>query len=264
MSKIVTLMTDFGYKDAYTGVMKGVIINIIKDVDIIDLTHNIDPYNITSAAYILYTAWDYFPKGAVFITVVDPGVGSLRKEIITMVDGKYLITPDNGILSLLFKKKGKQRVYQIKKEEIYKITKRNFSPTFHGRDIFAPAGAIILKYGLNKISGIKIDPLIINDFNLEINKDCHVIKGKIIHIDRFGNCITSISREDTRELILKNILNITKRKIYIKNICKNFTDTAVGGKVIYWGSSGFLEIAVRNGNACKSLKLSQGDEVVLC
>jgi hypothetical protein len=259
MQTIVALLTDFGSKDNYVGILKGVLLDINKKIQCIDICHDVYPYNIVSASFLLYSSFDYFPKDTIFLIVVDPGVGSARNEIVGIIDGKYVVCPDNGIITLLYKMKNSGDFYKIDRNKIIKTTKREINPTFHGRDIFAPACGIISKNGFKKIITDKINPLKIDTFNNKILKN--KIIGKIIHIDIYGNCITSIYKNDIKKFKSINKIKINKTTIF--GINKYFSEVPPGKILAYWGSSGFLEIAIREDNVCKKLNIKQLDSVEL-
>ncbi|MBC7114976.1 MAG: S-adenosyl-l-methionine hydroxide adenosyltransferase family protein [Archaeoglobi archaeon] len=233
---LITLLTDFG--DFYPGVMKGVILRINPDARIIDLSHSVSPQNVKEGAFLLLSAVPYFPEGTIHVAVVDPTVGTERKAILIEAGGQILIGPDNGLLIPAARRLGDFRVYEIFIEPE--------SKTFHGRDVFAVAAGMIS-------AGKEIEMRGLRDFvNLDFLR--REEEGKIIcevlHVDRFGNVITSLQELQSDELILKGV-RLRKGETY--------ADVPEGEPLILRGSSGFFEIAVRNGNASKMFSLKPGD-----
>ena len=286
MNGIIAILTDFGNQDAYPAIMKGVILSINREAIIIDVTHQVKPYSIVSASYLLYTAWDYYPEGTTFLAVIDPGVGSSRGILIATDKprSKVLVTPDNGIVSMLVRMKKLENFYRPSEETMKSIKQLipNTSSTFHGRDIFSPLTALISKNGIEEIVGEEISPQILADLSptisvensVEGNPVTTLIKGKILHIDNFGNCISSIHKNDM--LTAKKILGLQAKietnlpttpidiqvgKIHLHKLSDYFSQADIGSALAYIGSSGFLEIAINQGNAASTLDIEIGDEV---
>ncbi|MBN1798398.1 MAG: SAM-dependent chlorinase/fluorinase [Spirochaetales bacterium] len=262
MAPIVCLLTDFGDSDAYAASMKGVLLSLCPELNLIDITHQIAPQNVLSASYLLYSAWDYFPEATVFICVVDPGVGSERKEIICRLEDKYVVCPDNGTISLLMRMKKQLSCFVLQREAIENIMDRKISSTFHGRDIFAPAAALICNQKQAELMHRQTDPLLIPHVHTENDKKNQLLKGKILHIDGFGNCISAIHKSQLTQPFSRPV-ELKSQKIKINVINNTFSDVVPGRPVAYWGSMDFLEIGVRNGNASLTLGISQTDEVAL-
>jgi S-adenosylmethionine hydrolase len=266
MSPVITLTTDFGYDDPYVAAVKGAILNINPAATIVDISHTIRPQDILQAAFILDGAYRYFPKQTVHVAIVDPGVGSERRAVILKTPSAFFVAPDNGILSYiiddLFSIDGQSSIEQTQglTEVVFKkgleaaaITDPRFwrhpvSPTFHGRDIFAPVAAG-LSLGISPFEfGEKINSLHLLD------PDGNVI-GQVLHVDRFGNLITNIRSNNLRG---KNItIDVGGRRI------QGMSDYYAQGEGIMAvvGSSGYLEISLRDGSACDFLAVEVGDEV---
>jgi S-adenosylmethionine hydrolase len=262
MAPLVCLLTDFGDSDAYTASMKGVLLSLCPQVNLVDITHRIPPHNILSASYLLYSTWDYFPKATVFVCVVDPGVGTERRELICEAEDKYIVCPDNGTLSLLSRMKKRLSCYVLQRREIERITNKKISSTFHGRDIFAPAAAFICNQQQDQITGQTAEPLILPAVFTETDSAKHLLKGKILHIDGFGNCISSLHKSQVRQPYSHSV-EVIPHKLKLGTVNTTFADAAPGSALAYWGSTDFLEIGVRNGNAAQSLSISQLDEIAL-
>ena len=184
---VIALLTDFG--DFYPGVMKG-LIRKLTDAEIIDITHSVSPQNVHEGAFLLYSAYRYFPSGTVFVAVVDPGVGGERRAIAVKTSGYWFVSPDNGIVYPSASEDGIESVFEIK-NTVSEIS-GSFSSTFHGRDIFAPASALIYHGRIHERYFEKVEPLMdeLDLFDAEISGG--EIRCRILHIDRFGNAITNI------------------------------------------------------------------------
>lgn len=254
---VITLTTDFGTSDWYVGTMKGVILNISPNAKIVDITHEIPQGDIRAAAFSLLCSYKYFPKGTIHVVVVDPTVGSNRKPIAIKTDSYWFIAPDNGALSYAAMNEKIQDIRLIENERFLLKRKGN---TFHGRDVFAPIAAHIAK---GKISPSKIGKRLSDYIKLDYPKTeqkGNEVAGKIIYIDRFGNCITNIEFKDESEYLNSQIFIGNKK---IATVCRCYADVESGAPVAVFGSSGFIEIAIRDGNAAKKLNLQTGAKIRL-
>src|SRR5574341_2193266 len=195
--RVVTLLTDFGLSDPFVGIMKGVILGINPDVALVDLCHSGQAYDATDAAFLLITSYCYFPTGTIHVAVVDPGVGGPRRPILVSCDGHLFIGPDNGLLGPIAQRGGPSSVRAIT-AALYFL--QPVSATFHGRDIFAPvAGHLSLGAEPDRFGHPIADYV---RLTLPRPSQCGArsIKGEILHIDRFGNLVTNIAREDLERL----------------------------------------------------------------
>jgi len=252
---VITLLTDFGYQDAYVGIIKGVITGINPVVKIIDICHNVSPQNILNGAYLLYTSYKYFPAGTIHVAIVDPGVGS-KRDIVCVKTRNYLfVVPNNGILSFVVKEE--------KPEYIIRITNNKYflpsiSNTFHGRDIFAPVAAYLsLEIKLRQL-GKKINQLELLDILAVKAKNNEQLEGNIIYVDRFGNLITNITKQHIKSLEINyKYLKILIGKKKIVGMSKNYADVNKGKPLALFGSTGFLEISISHGNAQKYFKVNK-------
>ncbi len=251
---IITLLTDFGYKDNYVGVVKGVILGINPRVHIVDLCHEVGPQDIMGAAFALKTAYKYFLKDTVHMVVIDPSVGSARLPILVKTRDYYFIGPDNGVLSLALED---QKIEGIVYLDNYEFHLTPVSNTFHARDIFAPVAVHLTKgisyqlfgKGIKSYKKIKLPkPKISSNY----------IKGQIIYIDRFGNLFTNVSQE-LKDKIKKPKIRIKDQ--LIKGIKKSYAQVKPGNLLAIWGSSGFLEVAASSGSAKEKLGANIGDKV---
>ena len=255
MSYLITLLSDFGYEDFYVGAMKGIIAQINPQINIIDLTHQIPPQNLTVAKFYLLNAIPYFPDHTVHIAVVDPGVGSYRRGIAIEFANGFLVGPDNGIFSGILSLYPAITAVELTNSQ-YWLTD-NPSSTFHGRDIFAPVGAYLSTGVPLKNLGKEIDiNSLINLATREIEVTNTSIIGSIQYIDHFGNLITNIPATAVKG---KKWGLLNKSEIIAS--CKTYSDRLIGRIVPLIGSHGWVEIAINNGNAQSQLQLTWGDTV---
>ena len=257
----ITLLTDFGNTDYFVGAVKGVILSTNPSAQIVDLTHEIPAQDIPAAAFTLLAAYKSFPKGTVHLAVVDPGVGSARRGIVVTAGEQFFLGPDNGIFSYIYEREQPFTVFELTNTKYFC---HPVSPTFHGRDIFAPVAGALSQKGNPALFGKKItDPVRLEPLAPKSGKAG--VTGRIRHIDRFGNCITNLtSKELTAEMIATKASLLVKGKT-ISSFRTFFADGPPNNGEIFciWGSAGFLEIALANGSAAASLKVSVGDEVRL-
>jgi len=254
---LVTLTTDFGARDWFVGVMKGVILGINQRATMVDMTHEIPPGDIQAGAFVLMAACRYFPKGTVHVAVVDPGVGSGRRGIAVRTAGAVFIGPDNGILSWAL---AREKIKTVRLLENRKYFLKPVSRTFHGRDIFAPAAAYAS-------AGLPVERLgreLKNFHRLpwpEPRQHRGKIQGRIIHVDRFGNAITNIE-EDL--LLRKGTVAFDvmgKRKVRCA-LAEFYGVAPLGKPMAVIGSCGLVEIAVNGGSAARRFGLKIGDKVI--
>ena len=273
MSSIITLTTDFGYDDAYVAAVKGAILSINHEANIIDISHSIKPQNILQAAFILSVAYRYFPKQTIHMAIVDPGVGSERQGIILKTPSAIFVAPDNGILSYiiddLFSVESDSLTEQTHdlKEIVFKkgleaaaITDPRFwrhpvSSTFHGRDIFAPVAAG-LSLGISLYEfGEKINSLhVLTIPKPSLDSEGNLV-GRVLHVDHFGTLIANIKSND---LPGKDVV-IEVAGYCIQGISNYYAQKE--GVMAVVGSSGYLEISLRDGSACDFLGAIVGDEI---
>jgi hypothetical protein len=249
---IVTLTTDFGVRDPFAGIMKGVIAGINPDAVVIDLTHGIARQNIREGAFILFMSTSYFPGGTVHTVVVDPGVGGARRALAVETERYILVGPDNGVLSWAIPDVRRAIIREIK-EPLY--TGESISNTFHGRDIFAPAAAhLSVGVQVQALGPPVIDPVLL-PFP-QAHQGGRVIRGEVLYIDGFGNLMTNIRPAD-RGSIKEVVIGDTT----IRGISGSYGEGREGQPVALVGSTDFLEIAVNAGSAAKVLGADVGDEV---
>jgi len=259
---IIALLTDFGLKDHYVSQMKGVILSINENAKIIDITHEVEKYNVRAGAFILYLAAKFFPKGTIYVAVVDPGVGSERKPLLIDANGDFFIGPDNGLLMLAAKEKGITAVYQLLNTKYFR---KEVSSTFHGRDIFAPVAAYLSLGIPSKEFGNQINDYESPSF-IEAKIEKNKILSEILYIDSFGNIITNASpfHLESINLSLGDWIKLrVKNKTCKIKFSKSYFNVKKGELLALIGSHGFLELAINSGNAAKNLKAKPGDKIIL-
>ncbi|HLI91228.1 MAG TPA: SAM-dependent chlorinase/fluorinase [Ktedonobacteraceae bacterium] len=257
---VIAFMTDFGTGDGDVGVMKGVALGITPDAQIVDITHDIAPQNVASAAWILATAYRYFPKGTVYICVVDPGVGSTRRAVAVHAGDWYFVGPDNGLFSYVL---AQQPVHEVVVASNPNYHLRQVSSTFHGRDIFTPVGAHIARGTALAELGPRVDPATLRRIDLELaRREGARIEARIVHVDNFGNLITGIPLSMVPDLFSSPSVRLTfpERQITIAERRRFFSEGPDGSEsgdetqpFIYGDSSGYVGVALRNGNAARLL-----------
>jgi S-adenosylmethionine hydrolase len=257
---IITLTTDFGYKDPFVGIMKGVILKINPSVRIVDIIHDISPQNVAEAAFTLDICYKYFPHKTIHLVVVDPAVGSKRKPLLVVTDYYYFVGPDNGVFSRIYNSSANCRVYQVTAEHHF-LSQR--SSTFHGRDVFGPVAAWFSKGIDVEKFGDRIYDYVTMPVPVPRILDNSALEGEVIHIDRFGNVITNIELPKIEELLR---VNPNKRvKVMVKGIkasIKKYYAEAVD-KELYSliNSFGYLEIFVNGGSASRNFDIAVGEKV---
>jgi len=245
MRPIVTLLTDFGTADGYVAEMKGVLLSQAPEATLVDVSHDVPPHDVESGRLALARYWRRFPEGTVHLCVVDPGVGSSRAALAVMSDGRWLVGPDNGLLSPALLMAGARAVSLEVPAQA--------APTFHGRDVFAPAAAAILAgTPLDALGSPVLAPVVRRTAEAR-RRDDGSIAGEVITVDRFGNAIT-------------NCLGLRGGSIEVAGrtlaIVRTYADAGPGAPTALCGSNGLIEIAVRDGDAAAMLGLRRGATVV--
>lgn len=261
MSSIITLTTDYGSRDSFAASMKGVILKVNAQAQIVDLSHEIGPQDIWEAAFTLKSAYTAFPKGTVHLAVVDPGVGSGRRPIIVVTDSYYFVGPDNGLFSLVYQEAERIRVHHITSSHYYLP---NPGPTFHGRDIFAPVAAWLTKGIPSGNFGEEITDFV--KLNVPLAKKAeNGFEGHVVHIDRFGNAITNITYKDIQSFIPEGgqlgAVSVAVAGKEIKGLKKFYAEAAPGEPGAIINSSGHLEIFLFKQNARTALSIKRGDVI---
>ncbi|WP_204137146.1 S-adenosyl-l-methionine hydroxide adenosyltransferase family protein [Halomicronema sp. CCY15110] len=255
----ITLLTDFGDRDGYVGVMKGIIAGICPAGPVIDLSHNIPPQNLAAARFTLLNAAPYFPAGTVHVVVVDPGVGTARRAIALQLPQGYLVGPDNGVLSGVFDRVSPADIKAVELTEPKYWRSPQPSPTFHGRDIFAPVAAHLAAGVALTALGDSLDPQTLTRIAIppaEITTE--QIIGSIQHSDHFGNLITTIPAAAIADQTW--VMQVGAVEIPVG---KAYGEVELGHAIALVGSHGWVEIAVNSSSAQARLRLVIGDEVRL-
>lgn len=248
---IISLTTDFGENDYYLGAVRGVLLGLCRDAVLVDITHQVTPYSVLEGSFALSQACPAFPEGTVHLAVVDPGVGGLRKPIIVVSGGHFFVGPDNGLFT----------PFLGEGSAVYRIHEKDGSgngETFHGRDIFAPAAARLARGESPDALG---DPTA-QAVRLHIprpRRDGGMVEGEVLWTDRFGNLITNIHRRDLSRL--GGEVDIQVGTYRISRLSRTYEDGMLGESLALVGSSGYLELAVVQGNAGGQLGVGKGERV---
>jgi S-adenosylmethionine hydrolase len=244
---IITLLTDFGTGDTYVAEVKAALLSRAPAATVVDVSHDVPPGNVRAAQYLLSRSWGRFPAGTVHLVVVDPGVGTDRRALAASTDGHYFVAPDNGVLSVVASGRGARFVALP--------VLRDASPTFHGRDVFAPAAARLAGGARLEALGSRVANPQMLPFPTARREGREVV-GEVVHVDRYGNLISNIPPDlvqpDTAFVVATQEIGVLRR---------TFGDVAAGRPVAYLGSGGTVEIAVRNGNAADRFGTGVGAEV---
>lgn len=257
---IVTLTTDFGLNDHYVGAVKGVILDINPDAQIVDICHSVQAFDVLDGALSIAQAYSYFPAGTVHVVVVDPGVGTDRRPIILSTERHHFVAPDNGVLSLIYGREERVHVRHVTGEHYFL---QPLSNTFHARDIFAPVAAYLSKGVDSEKFGDEIEDFV--RFNAPRPKpvDQKTLRGVVLKVDRYGNLVTNITPEDAPMLFGENPspfkIVVGKREITeIKNV---YADGGPGEVFAILGSMGYLEISANRAAAAQLVGSGKGTEV---
>ncbi|MEM1873578.1 MAG: SAM-dependent chlorinase/fluorinase [Acidilobaceae archaeon] len=273
--RVIGLITDYGY-GMYAGQLKSVIKSIAPSAEVIDIDHSVPPFRVLSGAYVLYSSYRWLPRGSILLSIVDPLVGGPRR-IVAVEAGDYVfIGPDNGILYPSVKNEGFKRGVSLDYRRVAELARESFrgkleegiwriSKTFHGRDVMGPAAALIYN-GVDladlgeEISEDDLEPLILekvarlgeNSFQLTV-----------IYVDAFGNIVLSSKPQNIGLYSYSSLYITTRAGTFPAEVGRTFSDVSPGHLVVYENSSGFVEIAVNQGSACKKLGVGVGEQVVL-
>lgn len=256
---VITLLTDFGTADYYVGAMKGVILSVCRDAHIIDITHEIHPWQVAQGGAVLAQAWSCFPPGTIHVAVVDPGVGSARQPILAEAGGHFFVAPDNGILTQVFAAAPPAVVRAITASQYFR---HPVSSTFHGRDIFAPVAAHLAS-GVTPEQFGGLHP----DFTyLHLAKptqiDDHAWRGEVWWVDHYGNVVTCFD-VDCFDWVAEHIFELKIGGEIVTRYGQYYGAMEGGAPHVVFGSSGCLEVSVNQQDAAKSLGVRAGQELIL-
>jgi S-adenosyl-L-methionine hydrolase (adenosine-forming) len=257
---VITLTTDFGLADHFVGVMKGVILNINPEADLVDLSHEVAAHDILDAAFLIAQSYRYFPRDTIHLVVVDPGVGSDRRPILATTNDYKFVAPDNGVLSFFYDRENDCEVRHLTNEQYFL---KPVSQTFHGRDIFSPVAGWLSKGTEVDRFGERITDYVRLAMPAPLRSAEGIVIGLILKVDSFGNLITNLTPQDAPELFSKKEPSFTII-INRQTVSHLFTSYSAGQPselFVILGSSGYLEVASNQGSAATILKARRGDEV---
>ncbi|MCU1264856.1 MAG: hypothetical protein JWM21_1174 [Acidobacteria bacterium] len=260
LTTLITLLTDFGLADYFVGAMKGVMLRENPRAQFVDITHDIPPHNIEAGAFTLLAAYQAFPAKTIHLAVVDPGVGSARRPLVIAAGKQFFVGPDNGLFSYILEREAKARIFHVTNEKYFR---RPVSRTFHGRDIFAPvAGALSLGVKPAELGTVITDPCRLALLSPERSGKGN-LRARIIHIDRFGNCLTNLTQRELTPAMIEGGVRLKLKGTTITAFRQFFSDEGDHRSKLFaiWGSAGFLEIAAQNHSAAQLMKVAVGQEV---
>lgn len=258
---IITLTTDFGTNDHFVGAMKGVMLEIAPEAQIIDISHAVQPFDILDGALTVSQAYSYFPSGTVHMVIVDPGVGTTRRPVILTSERHMFVAPDNGVLSLVYDREERISVRHITADHYFL---QNPSNTFHARDIFSPVAAYLSKGVESDRFGEEITDYVRFSAPRPKPVDERTLRGIVLKVDRFGNLITNITPKDAPQLFQPTppVFKIAVgTKGQATRMCANYAEGGPGEVFGILGSMGFLEVATNRGSAYQLLGAGKGSEV---
>jgi S-adenosylmethionine hydrolase len=258
-AKIITLTTDFGLKDPYAVAMKAAILGISPGVVIVDITHDVEKFNVRAGAFFLGSVAPYFPEGTVHVAVVDPSVGTRRRPIAIETKHGFFVGPDNGILILAAETQGIKHIYELTSR---RFMLSSISSTFHGRDIFAPAAAHLVNGTAIEEFGLQLTNVVRPDFT-KVVRNKNFLTGEVLHVDDFGNIITNIHAKDIAEFREDMLLvELPNHKVQVK-VSRAYADSKPQEPLALIGSHNYLEIALNQGSAAAKFESKAGDKITL-
>ncbi len=255
MSSIITLCTDFGLRDGYVAAMKGVILSIAPGTRLVDISHDIAPQSIREGAFILRSAYTFFPMGTIHLVVIDPGVGSERRAVAMRAGEHFFVAPDNGVLEYVLRREQEIEAVSLTDPTYWR---EKVSDTFHGRDIFAPVAAHLARGVPLDDVGEPLRELAQLELPVPERRGAETICGHVIHVDGFGNVVTDIPASMLQRDVRWRVVAGEER---IGGLSSTYASAARGELMALIGSHGFLEIAVREGSAARIAHLAVGDTV---
>ena len=251
---IITLLTDFGYRDPYVAAMKGVILSLNPEAVLVDLTHDVPPQDIVAGAFLLSEATPYFPPGTIHVAVVDPGVGTPRRALAAWAREQFWVGPDNGLFHLVFLENAPLDLVSLENSEYFR---GSVSRTFQGRDIFAPVAAhLSLGTPLHAFGPPVTDPLALPWPEPAFTPEA--VRGEIVYVDGFGNLISNIKGSELMAWLAENPHVVILGSLTVHGLSRTYGDVANGEFLALVGSHGYLEIACARGNAARRLGMGKG------
>lgn len=261
MSALIAMLTDFGLTDGYVGVMKGVILGIAPQTQLVDITHEVPPQDVLTGSWLLHTVWRYFPEETIFLCVVDPGVGTGRQAVALRIGSRYFVGPDNGLFSYVMSNAQVEQAVALDQPR-YHLP--NPSATFHGRDIFSPAAAHLASGVALSELGSSRTPQQLVTLDLPVpTRDGVQLRAHIIHVDRFGNLITDLGPSLTGAYLSTSTATLLLSNHRVTAKAHTFADAPEGELCALRDSSGHLAIALRNGSAAARVRMGRGDSLIV-
>jgi len=264
MPPVIALLTDFGTQDHYVGAMKGAILTVCPEAQLVDIVHEVAPHDVEAAAFMLAAAHVAFPPGTVFLAVVDPDVGSSRRALAMEARGWRFVAPDNGLLTLLLADDAAARLHEITNAGLYR---HEVSATFHGRDVFGPvAGHLARGLPLEEVGPPVHDPVRLSLPPVR-RHDGTEWESEVVHVDRFGNLTTNLTRRDLEDILA--VLDADRAGVVVVvegaelPLARTYSDVSEGEACALVGSAGRLEIAVNGGSAARLLGAARGAAIRL-
>lgn len=257
---LIVIMTDFGMEHWHDAAMKGEILRRAPSAMILDLSHDVPRHSIEAGAFLLHCAIDSFAKQTIFLCVVDPGVGSDRKALVGWVGDYGFVGPDNGLITPLVERAGGEfHIHEIKSPN---FRNERVSPTFHGRDIFAPAAARLMLGDDPNMAGRRVEnPILLKPINAQETADG--ITGRVMLIDHFGNAVTNIAQSVSEKAMSTRKFTLQIKGLQIDHIDTTYSKGTLSTPLGYWGSSGFLEVAINFGSVAATFGINRGDPAVV-
>ena len=259
---LVTLLTDFGTRDYFVGAMKGALLAVNPRATIIDLTHEIPAHDIAAGAFALLAAHDAFPAGTIHVAVVDPGVGSTRRPVVVATHDYFFVGPDNGLFSYICARGTDVRAFHLTNEKYFRAP---ISDTFHGRDIFAPVAGALSNGVLPEELGAEIKDIVRLPALVPQRAEDGTLTAAVINIDRFGNCVTNITRADLSAEAIAGGMSLQVGAHYVRSFRRFYAEGDFVPRAIFaiWGSAGFLEISAAQDSAARLLGIERGAKVIV-
>ncbi|SHF57529.1 hypothetical protein SAMN02745206_02261 [Desulfacinum infernum DSM 9756] len=256
MAPVITLLTDFGLQDGYVAAMKGVLLGIVPEARIVDITHLIPPQDVRWGAYVLKSCYADFPSGTVHVAVVDPGVGTDRRAVAVRTPRHLFVGPDNGLFSFVLEMENTAETRLLENPAFFR---RKISSTFHGRDIFAPTAAHLASGTPFESLGRPVQPMTAEWVRPQVTPDA--IRGEVLGFDRFGNIVTNIRQSHLAEFAGEKAFQVFLEDQRIPVFASTYGELPPGHPLALMGSSDHLEIAVNQGSAADFYKARAGQEV---
>jgi S-adenosylmethionine hydrolase len=259
-TRVITLLTDFGLQDPFVAAVKGIMLGVNPDLSFVDISHLIPARDVHNGAFVLAQAYHYFPPGTIHVAVIDPGVGTARRALAVAAGGHFFVAPDNGVLTYVFRREDGYSAHEITADHYFR---KPPSSTFHGRDILAPIAAWISRdIPIEKFGSQVADPVLLKVPEVTRVRDA-LVQGAILAVDHFGNLITNLTPADVPAYTAEDgrPCRLIAGKREVTAFRRTFGDGAPGELFVIPGSSGYLEIVMRDQSAAAELQLGPGAPV---